>query len=166
MPQCSAGILLYRLGPAGPEIFLAHLGGPYFAKKDEHAWSIPKGLVADGEAPLDAAQREFREEMGFRPGGPFHELKPIRQAGGKIVLAWAVRGDCDPAALRSNTFELEWPPRSGRMQSFPEVDRADWFTLDEARAKIIKGQAALLDELEDILSPGRIEPPRNPAPPA
>lgn len=144
---------MYRQRPAGVEVFLAHPGGPYFAKKDEHAWTIPKGIIAAGEPPLDAAQREFREEIGFTPTGRFQELNPVRQADGKIIRAWALEGDCDPAELRSNTFEIEWPPRSGRMQSFPEVDRAGWFPFDEARSKIIKGQIALLDELQIILSP-------------
>ncbi|HKQ46549.1 MAG TPA: NUDIX domain-containing protein [Phycisphaerae bacterium] len=152
MPIRSAGILLYRRGPAGLEVFLAHLGGPYFARKDEHAWSIPKGVINPGEPALAAAQREFREETGLMPTGRFHELKPVRQAGGKVIHAWAVEGDCEPAALRSNTFEIEWPPRSGLKQSFPEVDRAGWFTVEEARLKMIKGQIALLDELQIVLS--------------
>ena len=151
MPLHSGGILLYRRRLPGIEVFLGHLGGPYFAKKDQHAWSIPKGLIQQGEQPLAAARREFQEEIGFTPAGRFRELTPVRQAGGKIIHAWAVEGDCDPAALRSNMFEIEWPPRSGRMQSFPEVDRAAWFALDEARSKIIKGQAALLDQLRALV---------------
>jgi len=148
----SAGLLMYRRRDGRMEVFLVHPGGPFWAKKDAAAWSIPKGEFAADEDPLAAAQREFAEETGLTPSGPFTALTPIKQTGGKIVQAWAVEGDCDPAAVRSNTFTMEWPPRSGRRQEFPEVDRAEWFTLDVARNKIHKGQVPLLDELERLLS--------------
>jgi predicted NUDIX family NTP pyrophosphohydrolase len=145
MPQRSAGILLHR---PGPEVLLVHPGGPFFARRDDGAWSIPKGLYEDGEEPLAAARREFAEELGSPcPDGPALELGEIRQRNGKRVTAWAVAGDLDPTAITSNTFELEWPPRSGRLQTFPEVDRAGWFTIDAARVKILAAQAAFLDRL-------------------
>lgn len=143
----SAGILLYRTGRDGVEVLLVHPGGPFWARKEEGAWSIPKGEFGEDEAPLEAARREFEEETGVRPEGDALELSPIRQAGGKMVHAWAVRGDFDPATLRCNTFSLEWPPRSGRTAEFPEVDRAAWFSLDAARQKINPGQRAFLDQL-------------------
>ena len=148
--KTSAGLLLYRDAAGRLEVLLVHPGGPFWAKKDAGAWSIPKGEIAEGEDPLAAAKREFEEETGTRPTGEAIALAPRRQAGGKLVHAWAVRGDLDPAALKSTTFTLEWPPRSGRRQEFPEVDRAAWFTLDEAREKILKGQAPFLDDLERI----------------
>jgi predicted NUDIX family NTP pyrophosphohydrolase len=146
----SAGILLYR-GPAGRrEVLLVHPGGPFWQKKDLGAWSIPKGEFADGEDAVAAARREFREETGHDLAGPFTPLSPVRQPGGKVVHAWAVEGDFDPHALRSNRFTLEWPPRSGQHREFPEVDRAAWFDLGEARRRINRGQAPLLDELERL----------------
>ena len=148
----SAGLLMSRRRGGVVEVFLVHPGGPFWAKKDAAAWSIPKGEFADDEDPLAAAQREFAEETGLTPSGPFTALTPIKQTGGKTVQAWAVEGDCDPASVRSNTFTMEWPPRSGRRQEFPEVDRAEWFTLDVARNKIHKDQVALLEELERLLS--------------
>ena len=148
--KTSAGLLLYRDAAGRLEVLLVHPGGPFWAKKDAGAWSIPKGEIGEGEDPLAAAKREFEEETGTRPTGEAIALAPRRQAGGKLVHAWAVRGDLDPAALKSTTFTLEWPPRSGRRQEFPEVDRAAWFTLDEARDKILKGQAPFLDDLERI----------------
>jgi len=147
----SAGLLLYRLRGGSPEVLLVHPGGPFWARKDLGAWTLPKGEPAPGEEPLDAARREFREETGFSPGGPFLPLRPVRQRGGKEVLAWAVAGDVDPSALRSNTFSLEWPPRSGRRAEFPEVDRAAWFGIEAARERILPGQAPLLDELLRVL---------------
>ncbi|HYQ96524.1 MAG TPA: NUDIX domain-containing protein [Candidatus Eisenbacteria bacterium] len=149
----SAGILLYRERGGTLEVFLVHPGGPYWAKKDLGAWSIPKGEFGQGEDPLDAAKREFHEETGLRPpAGPFAPLGAIGQPSGKVVEAWSARGDCDPSALRSNTFSLEWPPRSGRKQDFPEVDRAAWFDLEEARTRILKGQRGFLTSLERSLA--------------
>jgi len=147
MPKESAGLLLYRRREEALEVLLVHPGGPFWAKKDAGAWTIPKGELAPGEAPLDAARREFREETGQEVAGPFHALRPVRQAGGKTVYAWAVAGELDAAAIQSNTFEMEWPPRSGRRRAFPEIDRAQWFALEEARRRINPAQAALLDEL-------------------
>ena len=147
----SAGLLLFREGAGRLEVLLVHPGGPFWAKKDAGAWSIPKGEIGEGEDPLAAAKREFEEETGTRPAGEAVALESRRQAGGKLVHAWAMRGDLDPGAVKSTTFSLEWPPRSGRRQEFPEVDRAAWFTLDEAREKILKGQAPFLDDLEQIV---------------
>jgi predicted NUDIX family NTP pyrophosphohydrolase len=151
MPQISAGLLMHRAAPGGPEVLLVHPGGPFFRNKDEGAWSIPKGEAEPDEDLLAAAQREFREETGIMPSGPFAALSPIRQKSGKLVHAWAFRGDCDPAAIQSNTFVMEWPPRSGKQAEFPEVDRAEFFDLPTARRKINPAQAALIDELEVIL---------------
>jgi predicted NUDIX family NTP pyrophosphohydrolase len=150
MPKESAGLLLFRRR-GGVEVFLVHPGGPFWAKKDAHAWSIPKGEPARGEDPQQAALREFAEETGLSIAGELIALAPQKQPGGKTVRAWAVEADCDPAAVRSNLFEMEWPPRSGRKQEFPEIDRAAWFPLAEARGKIHKGQTALLDELARLL---------------
>jgi predicted NUDIX family NTP pyrophosphohydrolase len=144
----AAGLLVYRRRGGELEVFLVHPGGPFWAKKDLGAWSIPKGEYDDGEAPLAAARRELAEETGFEVSGDFLELPPVRQPGGKSVRAWAIEQDLDATQLRSNLFSLEWPPKSGRQQQFPEVDRAGWFALGEARAKILKGQLPLLDELE------------------
>ncbi len=152
MGKQSAGLLVYRFREGQPEVFLVHPGGPFWAKKDAGAWSIPKGEFMDEENSLSAAKREFAEETGFGMDGAFEPLKPVRQAGGKTVHAWAVQGDVDAAAIRSNLFEMEWPPRSGQRASFPEVDRAAWFGIDQAREKILKGQLPLLDELEQLLS--------------
>lgn len=151
MQKISAGLLLYRVCGGALEVFLAHPGGPFWAKKDLGVWSIPKGEIDEGEEPLGAARREFEEETGFSPEGTFRELTPVRQRSGKIVHAWAVEGDCDPTALRSNTFTLEWPPRSGRMQEIPEVDRGGWFAVDLAKEKILEGQRGLLDELRRLI---------------
>jgi predicted NUDIX family NTP pyrophosphohydrolase len=148
----SAGMMMYRRREGRLEVLLVHPGGPFWANKDAGAWSIPKGKIADGEEPIAAAQREFQEETGLAAQPPFLALGSIRQKGGKIVNAWAFEGDCDPAALTSNTATLEWPPGSGRLQTFPEVDRAAFFTFDEARVKINAAQAALLDELARQLS--------------
>lgn len=146
----SAGILLYRLRDSELEVFLVHPGGPFWAKKDAGAWSIPKGEFAEGEDPLSAAKREFEEETGFPLEGDLVALTPLKQRGGKIIYAWAVQGDCDPGAIRSNTFSLEWPPRSGKRQEFPEVDRAGWFTIPDAMRKIAPGQRGFLAELVSI----------------
>jgi predicted NUDIX family NTP pyrophosphohydrolase len=143
----SAGILLYRRTPA-LEVLLVHPGGPFWAKKDEGAWSIPKGEHDDAEDALACAQREFEEETGTRPSaGELEDLGSVRQKSGKVVQAWALEGDLDHTAVRSNTFTLQWPPRSGRMSEFPEVDRAEWFGLDEGRRRINPAQAAFLDRL-------------------
>ena len=154
MPKKSAGLLLFRrAGNSGIEVLLVHPGGPFFRKRDEGAWTIPKGEFSDDEQPLAAAKREFREELGAAPpGGEYILLKPIKQKNGKIVHAWAVEGDFDPAKLKSNTFEMEWPPKSGRKQKFPEVDRAEWFLPEVAKRKALLGQADLIDELLRVLS--------------
>jgi predicted NUDIX family NTP pyrophosphohydrolase len=147
----SAGLLLFRRAAAGVEVLLVHPGGPLWARKDEGAWSIPKGEFAPGEDPFHAALREFNEEMGRPVDGTFLALQPQRQAGGKTVYAWAVQSDFDPSQLGNSTFSMEWPPRSGRRQIFPEIDRAAWFPLGMARVKILKGQVGFLDELERSL---------------
>jgi predicted NUDIX family NTP pyrophosphohydrolase len=147
MPKRSAGVLVYRRRTDGLELLLVHPGGPFWAKKDLGAWSIPKGEYAQGEDPLLAARRELEEETGMRGEGDVLPLGELIQPGRKIVTAFALEGDFDPAALRSNAFELEWPPRSGRRQSFPEIDRAQWFPPAEARRKILKGQEEFIDRL-------------------
>jgi predicted NUDIX family NTP pyrophosphohydrolase len=143
---------MYRGAGAGLELLLVHPGGPFWAKKDLGAWSIPKGEYAGDEDPLAVAQREFEEETGTRPHGKFRPLGEVVQAGGKRVSAWAVEGDFDPATLVSNTFETEWPPRGGRKRSFPEVDRAAWFSPDEARRKILAGQRPFIDRLVELVA--------------
>jgi predicted NUDIX family NTP pyrophosphohydrolase len=152
----SAGILLYRRREGELQVLLVHMGGPFWANKDRGAWSIPKGEYGADEAPLAAAQREFEEETGARANGPFLALQPIRQRNGKTVTAWASEGEFDPTLLKSNLFTLEWPPRSGRMQQFPEADRAAWFSLSEARSRVIAGQEGLLEQLQSRLT---IPPP-------
>jgi len=147
MPKQSAGLLMFRRGGAELEVLLVHPGGPFWKNKDLSAWTIPKGEHDAGEEALVAAAREFREETGIEPRGPFIALTPVKQAGGKVVAAWAFEGDGDAAAIRSNTFSLEWSRGSGRFQDFPEVDRAAWFSLDEARRKILRGQVPMLEEL-------------------
>jgi predicted NUDIX family NTP pyrophosphohydrolase len=149
----SAGLLMYRHPDGGVlQVLLAHPGGPFWSRKDEGAWTLPKGEYQETEEPLDAARREFAEETGFEARPPFVSLGEIAQKGGKRILAWAFAGDFDPSQLRSNSFEMEWPPRSGKRQSFPEVDRVGWFALDEARRKINAAQAGLLDRLEAALA--------------
>jgi predicted NUDIX family NTP pyrophosphohydrolase len=147
MAKRSAGLLLFRTVAGAVEVLLVHPGGPFWAKRDDGAWSIPKGEVAAGEDPLEAALREFREEMGQSVRGDFISLGSLRQTGGKTVHAWGVRSEFDPSQIVSNTFTVEWPPRSGRQQEFPEIDRAGWFPLDIARVKILKGQVGFIDEL-------------------
>ena len=149
MAKKSAGILLYRIQNKNPEIFLVHPGGPFWAKKDDGAWSIPKGEFEDNEDPLDAAKREFEEETGLRISGEFVQLNPIKQKSGKIVFAWALEGNFDPATIKSNSFEIEWPPGSGKMRSFPEIDKAEWFSITVAKTKINSGQSALINEMEN-----------------
>jgi predicted NUDIX family NTP pyrophosphohydrolase len=152
MPRVSAGLLMYRHRDGGLQVLLAHPGGPFFREKDEGVWTVPKGEVGTGEDLLEAARREFEEEIGVTPTGPFLPLTPVKQKGGKVVHAWGFEGDCDPAAAVSNTFVMEWPPRSGRRVAFPEVDRADFFDLAAARRKINPAQVALLDELEGLVN--------------
>jgi predicted NUDIX family NTP pyrophosphohydrolase len=148
----SAGILLYRRGPAGPELLIVHPGGPFWAKKDAGAWSIPKGEYDGDEEARACALREFEEETGGAPpAGALLELGEVRQKNGKRVTAWAAEGDLDPATVHSNTFTMQWPPRSGRMQEFPEVDRAAWYGADEARQKLNPAQAAFVDRLLELL---------------
>ncbi len=149
MPTLSAGLLMYRTRDGERQVLLVHPGGPFWRNKDAGSWTIPKGEVAPGEDPLAAAIREFEEETGLKPAGPFTELGTVKQKSGKLVQAWAFAGDCDPATLRSNTFQVEWPPRSGRFATFPEIDQARFFTLSEARQKINSAQAELLDRLRD-----------------
>jgi predicted NUDIX family NTP pyrophosphohydrolase len=144
----SAGLVVFREGEGAPQVLLAHMGGPYWARKDAGAWSIPKGELDAGEDPLAGARREYAEELGHpAPDGEPIELGEVRQGSGKRVVAFAVAGDFDPAQLRPGTFELEWPPRSGRRQAFPEVDRVAWFDLATARHKLVRGQLPLLDRL-------------------
>ena len=150
MPKQSAGILLYRKASHGLQVFLVHPGGPFFKNKDEGSWSVPKGEYLPDEDPLKAAKREFQEETGHEITGDFIALNAIKQKGGKTVLAWAVEGSIDPGNIKSNTFEIEWPPRSGKKQTFDEIDRAEWFDIATAKIKINPAQAALIDELAAI----------------
>lgn len=143
---------MFRRREAGVEVLLAHPGGPFWASRDAASWTIPKGAVDEGEEPMAAAQREFTEETGFAVVPPFHLLGELKQKSGKRITAWAFEGDADPAQLKSNLFEMEWPPRSGRLQQFPEVNRVQWFGLQEARGKLIAGQAPFIDALEKLLS--------------
>jgi predicted NUDIX family NTP pyrophosphohydrolase len=149
MPRKSAGILLYRFQKDGVEVFLVHPGGPFWVNKDLGSWSVPKGEYNDDEDALKAAQREFQEETGLSIQGNFIELGEVRQPSGKRVRVWALENDQEVENIRSNTFQLEWPPKSGKMQEFPEVDRGGWFSLPEARQKILKGQIPFLDKLEE-----------------
>lgn len=155
MAKRSAGLVMYRFSEWQLEVLLVHPGGPFWAKKDRGAWSIPKGEYDETENPLQAAIREFREETGFEAAQPFLELGSVKQTGGKIVAAWAFKGDCDPSIIKSNLCRMEWPPRSGRKFEFPEVDRARWFTIQEADKRILKGQAPFLQVLAELVS-GRI----------
>jgi predicted NUDIX family NTP pyrophosphohydrolase len=153
MPRTSAGILLYRRRDAGVEVLLGHMGGPFWARKDDAAWSVPKGEYGPGEEAFAVALREFEEELGTPvPAETFLPLGEVKQAGGKVFTAWAAEGDLDATAAHSNTFSLEWPPRSGRFQEFPEIDRAAWLPLDEARTKLVRGQVPLLDRLLTALA--------------
>ena len=147
MGKLSAGLLMYRMTSGRLEVLLVHPGGPFWRRKDLGAWSIPKGEYPSSEEPLEAAKREFQEETGCQPRGPFTPLTAVKQAGGKEISAWAFEGDWDPAQLRSNTFSMELPKGSGRFREFPEVDRAAWFEVPEARRRINAGQVRLLDEL-------------------
>jgi predicted NUDIX family NTP pyrophosphohydrolase len=151
MTKKSAGLLMYRFRDSVLHVLLVHPGGPFWKNKDQGAWSIPKGEYENLEDPLSAAVREFQEETGHLPRGPFKKLKPVRQKGGKTIAAWACEGDLDPSLVKSNTFTLEWPPRSGRAAQFPEIDQAGWFPLEAAREKMNRAQITLLDELCSIL---------------
>lgn len=162
MLKQSAGILLYRIMENQLQVFLIHPGGPFFIKKEEGAWSIPKGEFVEDEEPLAAAKREFEEETGQVVNGHFTELTPVIQKSGKVVHAWAVEGDIDHTNIVSNLFEIEWPPRSGKRACFPEVDKADWFDLKTAKVKINPAQIALIEELERVQS--RPNPPRKEQP--
>jgi predicted NUDIX family NTP pyrophosphohydrolase len=154
MPATSAGLLMYRLRPSGVQVLLVHPGGPFWANRDRGAWSIPKGRIEPDEEPLVAARREFAEETGMEAEGPFIPLAGLKQPSGKIVHAWACVGDCDPRAIRSNTFTLEWPRRSGRLAAFPEVDRGNWFSLKAAQQKLHRGQVPFLNLLLATLGIG------------
>lgn len=147
----SAGLLLFRQKSGELEVLLAHMGGPYWEKKDEGSWSIPKGEFDENEDPLNAAKREFEEETGTVPVGDFIPLEPLKQPSGKLIYAWAVKAEFDPATLRSNMFSIEWPPKSGKQQEFPEIDRAAWLTPEVAKRKILKGQAPFVDQLQKIV---------------
>ncbi len=155
MAKTAAGLLLYRRRPQSVEVLLAHPGGPFWVRKDLGGWSIPKGEIEPGEDPVAAARREFLEEIGLEIAGPVLPLGQRKQPGGKIVQIWAAEGDFDPSQLRSNVFEMEWPKGSGRVRAFPEVDRAAWFELAEARRRILPGQAAFLDSLVAALADGQ-----------
>jgi predicted NUDIX family NTP pyrophosphohydrolase len=151
MAEISAGLILFRRPATGVEIFLAHPGGPFWRNREEGAWTIPKGRVEPGEEPLATAQREFREETGIEPQGPFLDLGSVRQKAGKVVHAWAWEGDADATAIVSNTTSLEWPRRSGRRITFPEVDRCGWFGSDRARELMNPAQAELVGRLQEVL---------------
>jgi predicted NUDIX family NTP pyrophosphohydrolase len=151
MGRTSSGLLMFRRREGRLEVLLAHPGGPYWHGKDDASWTIPKGEVAPGEELLDAAKREFEEETGVKPAGPFIPLTPVKQKAGKTVHAWAFEGDCDASCVVSNTYRVEWPPKSGQWQSFPEIDRAEFFDPETARRKINPAQAAFVEELERLL---------------
>lgn len=150
--KTSAGILLYRRRAGGVQVFLAHPGGPFWARRDDGAWSLPKGEYNPDEDPLAAARREFTEETGLALQGPFRTLGPLKQPGGKTITAYAAEGDADAASIVSNTFPLEWPPRSGKIRRFPEIDRAAWFDLETARRKLLPGQRPFLDRLQEVVT--------------
>ena len=162
MAQRSAGILMHRREAGRIEVLLVHFGGPYWRNKDAGAWSIPKGLVEPGEAPEAAARREFEEELGTRPAGPLVPLGGLRQKGGKQIEAFALEGDLDADSIRSNMFTLEWPPGNGQLRSYPEVDRARWFSIEEARTMILPSQLPLLDRLDALDEKGRPDQPTAP----
>jgi predicted NUDIX family NTP pyrophosphohydrolase len=150
--KTSAGIVLYRIRSDVLEVFLVHPGGPFWTKKDAGAWSIPKGEFEEGVEPLETAKREFHEETGTLIDGAFIELTPLRQPSGKLIYGWAVNGDIDASSIKSNMFSMEWPPRSGKQQEFPEVDRGEWFAVPQARQKLLSGQHGFLDELQKKLA--------------
>lgn len=150
MPKISAGLAMFRVREGRVEVLLVHPGGPFWKGRDSGAWTIPKGKVEEGEALLETAKREFEEETGFKPRGPFLPLTTIRQKAGKIVHAWAFEGDADPGELRSKVTKMQWPPRSGRWRSYPEVDEAGWFRLEEGRTRINPAQVSFLEEIEEL----------------
>jgi len=152
--RVSAGLLMYRIHDGVLQVLLVHPGGPFFKNKDEGAWTIPKGELEPDEDMLEAAKREFAEEVGFIPTGPFVALTPVKQKGGKIVHGWAFEGDCDPTKCVSNTFTMEWPPKSGRQMEFPEIDRAAFFDIETAKRKINAGQVALIEEVGVVVKRG------------
>jgi predicted NUDIX family NTP pyrophosphohydrolase len=147
LPKTSAGLLMFRHRNARLEVLIVHPGGPYWRNKDEGAWSIPKGEYVQGQDPFEVARREFKEETGYDAEGDFISLMPLRQPGGKLIIAWAFEGDCDPGGIRSNLFTMEWPPGSGRQAQFPEVDRMQWFPIDIAISKLLKGQVGFIEQL-------------------
>lgn len=151
MPKKSAGILVFRKNKGEYEVLLVHPGGPFWAKKDLNSWSVPKGEFGDDEDAFSAAKREFKEETGFWPEGEFIKLDVVKQPGGKLIHTWAVEGDIDASKVKSNLFKLEWPPKSGSFKEFPEIDRAEWFTFEIARKKILKGQVPILENLAEKL---------------
>lgn len=163
MPKRSAGLVMYRVRDGRIQVLLVHLGGPFWAKKDRGAWSIPKGEIEPNEDALAAAKREFEEETGIRPEGEMAPLGTVRQKSGKTVTAWGFAGDCDPRQIKSNLFSMEWPPRSGKQQQFPEIDRAEFFTLEAAKEKIIPGEFELLRHLAEIQRSTGPAHPRSPA---
>lgn len=151
MSKMSAGILVYRFRAGVLEVLLVHPDGPIWSKKDSGSWSIPKGKYTDKEDPFIVAKREFQEEIGFQANGDFVPLKPLKQPSGKIVSAWVLEGDCDTSKVQSNTFKMEWPPRSGKQQEFSEIDRAEWFTIEMVKKKLLKGQVGFIEELCELL---------------
>nr|WP_090338622.1 NUDIX domain-containing protein [Mycolicibacterium malmesburyense]CRL66584.1 NUDIX hydrolase [Mycolicibacterium malmesburyense] len=162
MPKLSAGLLLYRVTGGVVEVLIGHPGGPFWARKDEGAWSIPKGEYDEGEDPWTVACREFREELGKAPpDGPRIEFAPVKQPSGKVITAFAVRGDLDLDGTCSNTFTLEWPKGSGTIKEFPEIDRVGWFPAAKARSKLLKGQRVLVDRLMEALADGELAEPRS-----
>ncbi len=158
--KTSAGLLMFRRCGPKLEVLLAHPGGPFWKNKDLGSWSIPKGEYSADENALAAAKREFKEETGFKPDGEFLPLNQIKQPSGKVITAWAFEGDCSPAEIHSNVFSMEWPPKSGKTREFPEVDRADWFSLEEAKVHILKGQAGFLDRLAALIDQLPAEKPK------
>jgi predicted NUDIX family NTP pyrophosphohydrolase len=162
MPKQSAGILLYKVIQKKLFVFLAHPGGPFYAKKDNGVWSIPKGEFNESEHPFDVAKREFYEEVGTEIQGQFLDLLPVKLKSGKKIFAWACEGELDSKTLRSNTFEIEWPPKSGKLQSFPEIDKGEWFSIADAKVKINEGQIPLLNQLAELLNYSSPEKPDSP----